>query len=116
MVMDKKLQGIGLDAPARIGATVFQRGVSVVEVILRAQQEYNYHNVHKLDPEPVDAHKKATDPWITEVYAVTNEYHKRTGKKVVLGDLLEAALAETVFNVSEDDRGWFMVQLKERLA
>lgn len=56
------------------------------------------------------------DPWIAEVYRITNEYHNRTGNKCAIGDILEAFFAMTVHDVDPGDRDAFMVQLKQRLA
>lgn len=115
--MQKALEGICLDSPARIGATIFGKGIPVSTVIEAAQRLYNYHETFKdADTGHIEKPRRAADPWIAIMYDITNEYHKRTGKKVQIADLLSSFFAESLQAIEQDDRALFEKRLRERLA
>lgn len=115
--LERSLQGISLDAPARIGATVFAKGVDVFLVIERAQREYDYQEtIRNKVPALEEKPKTASDPWIKEMYKITTDYCTRTGKKVVIHDLLEMFFVNTLQQIDEEDRPLFERRLRERLA
>lgn len=110
--MEKQLAGICLDAPARIGGSVFQKGVPVIDVILRAQSDALYVRgpLEEKHTAPTPA-----DPWLREMYDLTTAFHKETGQKVQISDLLEAFMANTLKDVEADDRALFGKRLRARL-
>lgn len=110
--MERELEGIVLDAPARIGGSVFQKGVPVIEVILRAQSDMLYANGPLTEKTP---DKAPADPWIREIYDLTTDFHKETGKKVQISDLLEAFMANGIKDIEPEDRELFSKRLRARL-
>jgi hypothetical protein len=110
--MERALDGIELDAPARIGGSVFQKGVPVIEVILRAQSDALYVEGPLTEKTP---DKAVGDPWIREMYDLTTNFHKETGKKVQISDLLEAFMCVALKDVEQEDRELFGKRLRARL-
>lgn len=78
---------------------------------------YSAYEAALLAKEAEAVKNRATpDPWIKRVYDLTTEYHVRTGKKVVIHDLLESFFATSIQTVDIEDRDAFMRRLEERLS
>lgn len=117
--MEKSLKGVYLDAPARVGVTVFNKGVSVLDLVTQAQAEYARTEYRHAHPEIAQAGKEIAEKpktWMSDIYAEILAYNKRTGKKVYLEDIYEAFFVTGFSQVEEDDREAFLARVRERLA
>lgn len=115
--MTHKLKGVVLDGPCQVGSSVYHEGVPVIDVILKAQADYQFNqrrNRSEQKIQPIE--RKPREPrWHDEILSEVSDYHIRTGKKVSLNDLYEAFMVTGFRDVEPDDRELFIKRVRERL-
>lgn len=64
---------------------------------------------------PVETPPAKDRTWLQRMYALTTEYHRKTGKKVHIVDLLDDFFATSLQTIDEEDQPLFEARLVERM-
>lgn len=115
--METQLKGIVLDAPCQVGGAIFDKGVDVLSVIEKAQQDYQFQaRKNVVDKVAPIVHKPREPQWFDSLLDDIGEWSEKTGLKVKLADIYEDFFVTGLRDVEPDDRELFCKRVRERLV